>query len=301
MELQQLEHNPHCAADCQQCLLSRVHTALAAVELSEIEKWPMLQLTKQGLALSRLRPSAFLQCYHQLVGQINQLAKTDDGLDIYRVAKARANRLVAGKQQELARLLLESDAPLETGLHLVAAANGCEFGVREDGQLDLVAELSGVMKTCFERFDIEQLRIALESARHLLYLCDNCGEVVCDKLFIAQLTRLYPQLKTTVAVKSQPILNDATIKDAMAIGMDSVAELIATDSGAPGTVLTDTSPAFQALYRNADLIIAKGQGNAQTLLPSADNRLFLVLRVKCAPTAELTGTSKQSLVLMQAH
>jgi damage-control phosphatase, subfamily I len=101
------------------------------------------------------------------------------------------------------------------------------------------------------------------------------------------------------ALRDRPIINDATLEDARSVGLDCLVDTISSGSVYPGTVLPETTREFRQLFADADVMIAKGQGNLETLLPIADNRLFFLLRIKCAYMATLTGVEKGSLVLMQ--
>ena len=142
-------------------------------------------------------------------------------------------------------------------------------------------------------------KIALDGASTHIYLCDNSGEIVFDMLFIKELQQAYPNLQIVAAVRDKPIINDATLEDAKIVGLDRLVTTISSGSVYPGTVLPETTEAFQELFAAADVILSKGQGNLETLLPLADERIFFLLRIKCDYIASLTKMTKDSLVLMQ--
>ena len=119
-------------------------------------------------------------------------------------------------------------------------------------------------------------RDSVEKARKILYLADNAGEIALDRLLIEQLS----PSKVTLVVRGAPVLNDATLIDAATVGLDEIVEIIDNGSDAPGTILDDCSPEFLRRYEDADLIIAKGQGNYESL--SDENRnIFFLFKVKC--------------------
>jgi hypothetical protein len=122
----------------------------------------------------------------------------------------------------------------------------------------------------------ETMRRVTADAQRILYLVDNAGEIVLDRLLIEEIG---PD-KITVAVKSKPILNDATAEDAEDAGLTSLVTVMETGSGAPGTPLAAASRSFLRRFREADLVIAKGQGNFETL-NDADRPIFFLLWVKC--------------------
>jgi len=129
-------------------------------------------------------------------------------------------------------------------------------------------------------------------AKSILYLADNAGEIVFDRLLIEQL----PRERVTVAVRGAPILNDVTWVDATTVGVDTLVKVIDNGSDAPGTVLADCSDAFQKQFAEADLIISKGQGNFETLSDSPEN-IFFLFKAKCPVVADQVGCPVGTQVL----
>ena len=137
------------------------------------------------------------------------------------------------------------------------------------------------------------LKTEIDKAGSVLYLADNAGETVFDRVFLEQFT----SEKVTLAVRGAPAINDATLEDAMEAGLHRVARLIDNGSGAPATVLSDCSVEFRRIFEKADVIIAKGQGNYESL-SSSDANIFFLFRVKCNLVAEHSGFPIGSLVLL---
>ena len=132
--------------------------------------------------------------------------------------------------------------------------------------------------------NFDEFRDALDEASDVLYLADNAGEIVADQVLIRELG----PARVTVAVRGGPVLNDATMHDARQTGLTSIVPVIDNGSDAPGTLLPDCSPAFRARFASADLVIAKGQGNFESLC-DADRTVFALFKVKCGVVAEHTG------------
>ena len=109
--------------------------------------------------------------------------------------------------------------------------------------------------------DQELFHHSIANARSILYLADNAGEIAFDRLLIEQIS---PE-RVTLVVRGGPVINDATRVDAQAVGLDEIVEVIDNGSDAPGTLLEDCSPEFRRRFVDADLIIAKGQGNFESL------------------------------------
>lgn len=135
---------------------------------------------------------------------------------------------------------------------------------------------------------------AAAKARSILYLADNAGEIVFDRILIEAL----PASRVTVAVRGGPVINDATLADAETAGIHEIATVIDNGSDAPGTLLAECSPEFRARFEAADLVIAKGQGNFETLSDTRKH-IFFLLSVKCPLVAAEVGAPVGSLVVKQ--
>jgi len=160
-------------------------------------------------------------------------------------------------------------------------------------------DISKLLSRAQQDLAVDEIPKILDAARNageILYLTDNAGEIAFDTLLVAQLKKI--GARVIVAVKGKPVLNDATLQDAKAVGMQEIADdVISNGTDAVGLILKDCSKRFAALYRSADLVVAKGMGYAETLtetkltVPHA-----LLLRTKCGPVARFFGTVKDKNV-----
>ena len=143
--------------------------------------------------------------------------------------------------------------------------------------------------------DQDGFRQALSKAHKILYLADNAGEIAFDRLLIEQ---LLPE-RVTLAVRGAPVINDATMDDARAVGLHEIVEVIDNGSDAPGTILADCSEDFNRRFAEADLILAKGQGNFETL--SDDHRkIYFLFKAKCPVIAAHVGLPVGTHVLARS-
>jgi uncharacterized protein with ATP-grasp and redox domains len=133
----------------------------------------------------------------------------------------------------------------------------------------------------------------VQQARRILFLADNAGEIVFDRLLLEQL----PRQKVTLAVRGRPIINDALREDAVAAGLMDLVKTIDNGCDAPGTILDECLPLFREHFAAADLIIAKGQGNYETLDEFADKRIFFLLMVKCLRVSIALGQPEGTFVV----
>jgi len=161
-----------------------------------------------------------------------------------------------------------------------------EFNFEDIGKIALQAQQD------LEVDDISKIFDTAKKSEEILFLADNAGEIAFDTLLVAQLKKLGAHV--TVAVKGKPIINDATLQDAKAVGMHEVADdLITNGTDTVGLVLKECSKRFLTLYKSADLVVAKGMGYAETLTETKLNTPHaLLLRTKCQPVARYFGTVK---------
>lgn len=214
--------------------------------------------------------------------------------DPYKLEKKKYNDLALGLISEMKRLLKRSHDSFNTALRLSIAGNIIDFAVNDN--FNLHATLDRVLKSPFAIDQSELLKSALGKARSVLYLGDNAGEIVFDKLFIETIG--HPNLVYTV--RGAPVINDATLEDAEYVGMSEVARVISNGFDAPSTVVSKSSDEFRILFDEADLIISKGQGNLEGLIHLKDKRIFFLLMVKCNVIAEFLKVEKDSFVVFNS-
>lgn len=214
-----------------------------------------------------------------LIGQYihRRLREMTGNPDPYREAKDSQNRLALLLMAELKPEMQGLPNPLEIALRLSIGGNAIDMGIH--GNLTEPEIRLSLRKALLQPLhgDLAGFKKEIADARSILFLADNAGEIVFDRLLIEQL----PPGRVTVAVRGGPIINDATLVDAHAAGIHDVAEIIDNGSDAPGTILKDCSGSFRKRFEEADVVIAKGQGNFETLSCEPKN-LFFLFKVKCA-------------------
>ena len=199
----------------------------------------------------------------------------------------------------LIRQLIDSDDRLETAIRLAIAGNIIDFGVKTSlAESDIEKTISDSLSGYLNSEQIQGFKNTVTEAEKIIYLADNAGEIVFDRLLIEQL----PYEKVTVVVKGNPVINDATMEDAGVAGLTRIVEVIDNGSDVPGTILETCSQAFRDRFEDADLIIAKGQGNYETL-SGADKNIFFILKAKCPVIARDLGCEVGEMILRrsQAH
>ncbi len=286
-------------SDCYSCVINQARSTARFGELNEEQTKRVISVAKAELEKSKTAPILAHHIIRRVADAVIQERGESQDFDIYADVKEKSNTLSLAYAEKFQKKLDTSESPFETGLQIAAAGNIIDFGALNQGPINLNKELQSLNKVPFARYDIEPFMIALDDASMLLYICDNSGEIVFDMLFIKELQREYPNLQIVAALRDKPIINDATLEDAKAVGLDRLVRTISSGSIYPGTILPETTEEFQKLFASADVILSKGQGNFETLLPIADKRLFFLLRIKCDYMAALSKVRKDNLVLLQ--
>jgi len=281
--------------DCYPCFLRQALDAARLAGADERQQKTVLDrvldvLKQAGLSST---PPETAERVHRIVRQ-----EVGDG-DPYRAVKETSTREALALYPRMKVLLAEAGDPLEVGVRLSIAGNIIDLGPARE--YDLWGTVERVLAQPFAIDDGAALREALSRAGRgavtapLLYLADNAGETVFDRLLIEAL-----DVPVVYAVKEGPILNDATREDALVAGVDRVAMVVSTGSDAPGTILDRCSEEFRRLYEKAELIIAKGQANYETLSEEGP-RVFCLLQTKCPVIARDVGVPVGNIVLRQGQ
>ena len=211
--------------------------------------------------------------------------------DPYFEQKKQSNDIALQMYPELKKQILHSENPFDKALRLAIAGNIIDYAV--GAHFDLDDTIDKVLNSSIAIDNSSELKTTLSKAESVLYLGDNAGEIVFDKLFIE--TIMHPNL--TFVVRGEPVINDATIHDANYVGMDKVANVISNGYNAPSTIVDKCSPEFQQLFSNADVVISKGQGNLEGLLGKTDKEVYFILMVKCDVIAEALNVKKGDFVV----
>jgi len=275
--------------DCYPCFLRQTLEAGRIAGADEVQIHAML-----GRVLDLLKHVDLASTPPEIGDRVHRLVRDEvDHKDPYKPAKEAATREALALYPRLKTLVDQADDPLDTAIRLSIAGNIIDFGPAQ--AYDLWETVERVLAQPFAVDDQRAFRDALAHANWVLYLADNAGETVFDRVLIETL-----DAPVIYAVKSGPVLNDATEEDAVAAGVDRVADVIDTGTDSPGTVLARCSQAFRELYAQAGVVIAKGQANYETLSEEGP-RTFFLLQTKCPVIARDIGVPVGSVVLKRGQ
>ena len=229
-----------------------------------------------------------------VMGQrIHQIIREATGSsDPYNTVKKQYNEFGLELYPQLKQTIAQSPNPLETAIRLSIAGNIIDFGVAESINQ---AEVASVIEKSLAQTlagDVSAFQAAMASARNILFLGDNAGEIVFDRLLIETLERDH----ITYVVRGGPVINDVTRADAEFTGITEIVDVMDNGSDAPGTILSQCSQSFQRAFNDADLVVAKGQGNFESL-SDADQHIFFIFKVKCPVVAAHTDCPAGSMMI----
>ncbi len=212
------------------------------------------------------------------------------GRDLYGEIKRSSNSMAMELYPRMKQVVESSDDVLLSAVRLAVAGNVIDYGVPH--AFDIEEEIEECLDKEFAIFDFNEFAEAVRGAKNILYILDNAGEIVFDRILVEEM----PAGKTVCAVRSTPIINDVTMEDAVSVGLDKIVKVIPSGSDIPGTVVNECTKEFRRYYKNADLIISKGQGNYETL---ADERkpIFFIFKAKCAVVAKHVGCQMGDIIL----
>jgi len=199
----------------------------------------------------------------------------------YTDIKKKYNDLVLSMEQTLRKKIGQAEDPLLEAITVSMVGNYIDFGAMNHVDENLFPELFDKVKLRKEdHITYVSFLNACKNGKSLLLLCDNCGEVVLDKLLLEQIHKRFPELKIRAMLRGGPVLNDATAEDAVYVGLDKVCEL--TDNGSPvaGTIYGMLTQEAKNIVDEADVILSKGQGNYESFSGNGFNAFYIFL-CKC--------------------
>ncbi len=278
--------------DCLHCHINQglkvaKWTNLNTTSTEDLLRSILSHLSKADFTLQN--PEIMSQTWQLITGYI-------DDPDPYKAFKEDYNHMLHSISDQLKKEILSQDLYFRRFMYAAILGNIIDLGpsheFETDNWLKRFKEELGHIKLGED--DSAPLFHELSKAKTLLYVGDNCGEIVLDRIFIEYLKHQFQDLTITYATRGLPILNDITLKDAQDIGMEKVANLISSGVDTPGLILNHASEDFLSVYHQADLIIAKGQGNYEALSDQEDPRIFHLFMVKCPLIARETGVPNLS-------
>lgn len=281
-------------SDCRECYVKQMHELAALCGLDDATLERMLAIKDEvlaGLGGERIRPDHM----GELLARVTPLLGTDDP---YREIKREYNQLLLDREKDCSALIETADEPFQLALRYAVAGNLVDFGGKNTfTREDVTALIDRVPEIAFAYDDSEDLLAAVRRARSIMYLGDNCGEIVLDKIMIEQILRENPGVQVTYGVRGGPAINDVTLDDAAQVSMADVARVLSSGVATPTTVISASAEEFRRAFFDADLVISKGMGNFEVLVDGCGREdVYFLLMTKCTLVTDLVGVPLMSFV-----
>jgi len=284
--------------DCIPCILTM---SIAAIRKLSLNDDVSRDLYSDILTIPGLRGLEWNQTSPDIIEIVmEKISSVVNNVDPFLEEKNNLNNRVLKIYPFLSKLVTDSPDPLYTAAKISILGNSIDF-MMPDGTVTIETFIMEKLDTPLSKKAFSAFTQQLEKANQILFFGDNCGEIVCDKLFIKTLKKQY-DLEVAYVVRNIPTLNDATLKEAMDIGLDEVATVMnnGIDGPLPGTVLKRCSSKVKKLVDQSDLIISKGGGNFDTLeeeIHHLNTDITFMLLSKCAPQNAYFKTNLHQMIL----
>ncbi len=276
--------------DCLPCMLRQVLDAARLATDKTAQHEAIMDLAVQVVTEYRS-----FTCAPALCRKLHQLVKSETGIkDPYAGIKARDIAAAHAIYPMLLDFLEEKQGSLEWALKIAATGNSLDSAINLSSSVTQC--VSEELHKGFAICDIEAFMRQMHRGKTLLIIGDNAGETVFDKVLLQSLA----ELEITYAVRSGPIINDATLDDAIDSGLDAYARIISTGCDAPGAVLEECGAEFRQLFTASDLVLSKGQGNFEAL-SEQPREIFFLLKAKCPMIARQLGVQLNQYVFSCNH
>jgi uncharacterized protein with ATP-grasp and redox domains len=276
--------------DCFPCFLRQSIIALRLGTKDESLRETILKSTLDYIQNTDIsKPPAYTTTFiHKKIRQML-------GIDPFKEIKSEYNQIALRLYPSLKTTIEKSPDPLWISTRLAIAGNVIDFGIFTS--VDIEGAIRKALNNQLAVDDYSSFKNAISIADKILYLTDNAGEIVFDRLLIETLIQLGKEVKAVV--KGSPVINDSTMDDAEESGLTEVCDVIDNGSEAVGTILEWTSSVFQKIFNDAQLVISKGQGNFETLI-GAEKKIFFLFQSKCDVVSKELGLSTGSMLLKKS-
>ena len=262
--------------ECISCM-TKVHLDKCPKEMSEDKKVEYMQRVLKVLAEAPERFGAPV-----IVRTINAIQDEMFGIkQNYAEIKKYYNQVMMGHEEQVNKKVTQSEDPIKTGIQYAMIGNYIDFGARINVNEEQLTELlNDSDRFIIDEKQYRELTEDLKKASRLVYLTDNCGEIVMDKILIQEIQKKYPDLEITILVRGAEVINDATLEDAAQIGLIDIAKVIPNGTDIAGTWIEELSEEARTVLESADVILSKGQGNFETLRKCGMN-IYYIFLCKC--------------------
>ena len=285
----------HLEPECVPCLINQVLRAFQLLK-PDISRETILDTQKK--LMNYLVSFDIEKRASPIIGKVayNLVAEALGVNDPYASIKKKYNQLALKFYDEARKIITSAEDPLFEAIIVAALGNTIDFGTRH--KIDFIHDIKTFTPDKLAINDYATFKQSLQDTNHLLILLDNAGEIVFDMLLVETMLKTFPELEITCSVRSAPIINDATLEDAIFVGLTDLVQVIEA-SGTPGIYLPTTSEGFKKLFfLKGGVILSKGQGNFESLhgMEIPDKEVYYLLKAKCSLMERLFSVKEGQII-----
>lgn len=282
--------------ECAKCSLALVKKVCKLKNINIKKENDILNKVKkyqESVDMSKTNP--------EISGEIFKLITDElDDDNPYKKIKSDYNKMVMDMYDELQLILNKSDDKYSTVLKMCITGNLIDFAAKHKFDENMLREkLINILNSNFTIDHSDKMLKKIKKSNKLLFLGDNCGEIVLDKIFIEYLSKEFPDLEIYYGVRGANVVNDVSMDDALETGMEKVAKVISNGDKSLGTVYDKISDDFKLIFNSADIIISKGQGNFESLQNDTINNIYFLFMTKCEIVADIIGVPTMSILCLE--
>jgi len=288
--------------DCIPCFFKQIIEVCRIMNLTDEETKKILD--KLALHIPEIEMAASPPAISQFIYRM--IKEQTGNPDPYKELKQKSNEIALEIYPELKKMVQNSENRLLKAVEIAIAGNIIDYGTMSnlniDTEIDLIinSEEDKIRNEDTKYFEYAEFINSLKKTKVLLYLADNAGEIIFDRILIEEIKATYPDIQIYCAVRGYPIINDCTISDTVSSGIDKIVTVISNGTDAPGTILKECSKEFLDIWNRSDLIVSKGQGNFESLSEAQEN-IFFMFMVKCQVLAKDIGCNLRDVILCRNH
>lgn len=279
---------------CVECIINQSKRVADAIHADEKLTKEIIQAVEQmapGFSFEQSPPEVAAAVYEKMAVIAG---KTDLYDEVKKLSTQKAKAFVPHLEEEISK----ASDPLFIATKVAVAGNVIDLAA--EYTFDLSEELDKIFHTDFAVDDFSKLQNTLSRASTLLYIADNAGEHIFDKIYIKTILSLYPNIEIYYMTRGNAIINDVTYEEAKEAGFDELCNLLSSEVNTPGFVYDRANEASKNLFDTADLIITKGMGNYECLSDTRRENLFFLLKVKCNVVARSLGKEVGDILCKEA-
>ena len=282
-----MQNIPELKTECIECMI-KARLRQCPETASEADKVIYMRKTLEEISAMHNQHGPTIATRH-----IYDMQKEMFGLnDSYWALRERFNHIMMEKERTLRAQIRAAKDPLKMAIQFGIVGNYIDFIVMEKVDEAKVEELlQEASSYVIDDVLLEQFRVDILNAERIVFLTDNCGEIVIDKLMMELIQEMNPLVEITAIVRGKEILNDATMEDAIQIGLPETVTVIDNGDDMPGTCLYRISSEAKELIESVDLVVSKGQGNFETL-QGCNLNVYYIFLCKCNMIAEKFSVPK---------